>query len=121
MAEIFTILISSLDGFWFSRYQVRNGGLLTAPPPTTMPESNTTSTVFNTSVSTITNHDVQEVTGDLLNEIDVVFQQQFAEFDDSPETDSMMKKCNEADRTGQIPECTGVRKYSVTVRMILKL
>ena len=41
---------------WRARcYHVRNGGLLTSPPPTTMimPESNTTSIVWTTSATTI--------------------------------------------------------------------
>ena len=67
MAGTFKILISSFlffraDGFWFSRYQVRTGGLITAPPPPTtmrMPESNNT-----TSVKTITSHDVEEIADD---------------------------------------------------------
>ena len=38
-------------------YHVRNGGLLTSPPPTTMimPESNTTSIVWTTSATKIVN------------------------------------------------------------------
>ena len=48
---------------------------------------------------------VDEVTDNLFNEINVV-----TEFDDSPEAE-MIRKCDEADRTGEIPECTWVRKY----------
>ena len=48
---------------------------------------------------------VDDVTDDLFNEKDVV-----TELDDSPEAD-MIRKCDEADRTGEIPECTWVRKY----------
>ena len=68
---------------------MRNGGLLTSPPPTTMimPESNTTSIVWTTSKDDTP-----------------------PEFDDSPEAD-LIRKCDEADRTGNIPECTWVRKY----------
>ena len=67
---------------------VRNGGLLTTPLPTTMimAESSTTSIVFTTSVTTITNRDVEKVTNECLNEIDVA-----TEFDDSPEVDMIIK------------------------------
>ena len=72
---------------------VRNGGLLTNPPPTTMimPESNTTSIVWTTSKDDSTANVITE-------------------FDDSPEADAI-RKCDEADRTGDIPECTWVRKF----------
>ena len=46
-----------------------------------------------------------EVTDDLFNEKHAA-----TEYDDSPEAD-MIRKCDEADRTGEIPECTWVRKY----------
>ena len=46
----------------------------------------------------------------MFNEIDVV-----TELDDSPEAD-MIRKCDEADRTGEIPECTWVRKYLMTFK-----
>ena len=67
---------------------VRTGALLTTPPPTTtiMPESSTTSIVFTTSVTTITNHDVEKVTDDCFNEIDIV-----TEFNDSQETNMIIK------------------------------
>ena len=67
---------------------VRTGGLLTTPLPTTMimAESSTTSIVFTTSVTTITNRDVEKVTDDCFNEIDVA-----TEFDDSPEVDMIIK------------------------------
>ena len=67
---------------------VRTGGLLTTPLPTTMimAESSTTSIVFTTSVTTITNRDVEKVIDECLNEIDVA-----TEFDDSPEVDMIIK------------------------------
>ena len=73
---------------------MRNGGLLTTPPPTTMimPESNITSIVWTTSAATIVEMDAT------------------TEFDDSPEADTI-RRCDESDRTRYIPECTGVRKY----------
>ena len=46
---------------------------------------------------------VDGVTDDLFNDV-------VTEFDDSPEAD-MIRKCDEADRTGEIPECTWVRTY----------
>ena len=60
-----------------------------------MPESNTTSIVWTTSKDDTT-----------------------TEFDDSPEAD-LIRKCDEADRTGNIPECTWVRKYWVTITLSL--
>ena len=76
---------------------LRPGGLPSIPtsPPTS---------VFHTSVATITNHEIEEVNDDLFNEIDAL-----SEFDDFPEAD-MIRKCDEADRTGEILECTWVRK-----------
>ena len=41
------------------------------------------------------------------------------EFDDSPEADAI-RKCDEADRTGYIPDCTWVRKYSMTFTILLE-
>ena len=67
--------------------------------------------VFTTDATTLTNNDVDEIADDLLHEIDVVFLQQFAELNDSQEAD-MIRKCDEADRTGQIAECASVRKFS---------
>ena len=64
--------------------RVCTGGLLTTPPPNN--NSVTTSIVFTTSVTTITNHDVEKVTDDLCNEKDVV-----TKFVDSPETDMIIK------------------------------
>ena len=60
---------------------MRTGGLLSPPPP----ESN--SIVFTSSFTKITNH--------------------LTEFDDSPEA-VWIKRCDEADRTGVIPECTRI-------------
>ena len=73
-------------------YHVRDGGLLTTPPPRTMiwPENNTTSIVWTTSATTIV-------------EINAA-----TEFNYSPEADAI-RKCDEADRTGDIPDCTWVR------------
>ena len=70
--------------------------------------------VFTTDARTLINNDVEEVADDLLNEIDVVFLQQFAELNDFQEADTI-RKYDEADRTGQILECASVRKYSVIV------
>ena len=85
---------------------LRPGGLPSIPtsPPTS---------VFHTSVATITNHEIEEVNDDLFNEIDAL-----SEFDDFPEAD-MIRKCSESDRTGGIPECTRVRNYGMTFRIFL--
>ena len=85
---------------------LRPGGLPSIPtsPPTS---------VFHTSVATITNHEIEEVNDDLFNEIDAL-----SEFDDFPEAD-MIRKCRESDRNGVIPECTRVRNYPMTFRIFL--
>ena len=106
---------------------VRNGGLLTTPPPTTMilPESNTTSIVWTTSkddstttwytkvTTIIASPNVDEITlvGSNIKQDDELFNETnvTTEFDDSPEADTI-RRCDEADRTGVIPECW-VRKY----------
>ena len=97
MAEIFQILISSVLLFGAEARSFPGSGF--SPPPTTMimPESNTTTIV--TTIIASPNDD------DLSNETNVT-----TEFDDSPEADAI-RKCDEADRTGVIPDCTWVRKY----------
>ena len=114
---------------------VRNGGLLTTPPPTTMimPESNTTSILWTTSkddatttwytrllyvtrvTTIIASPNVDGITlvgsnikqdDELINETNVT-----TEFDDSPEADTI-RKCDESDRTGDIPWCTWVRNIN---------
>ena len=83
---------------------LRTGGLHPTPPPTS---------VFHTSVATITHHEIEEVNDDLFNEIDAL-----SEFDDFPEAD-MIRKCRESDRNGVIPERTRVRNYPMTFRIFL--
>ena len=106
MAEIFQILISSFLLFGSvargfpgrpilvsKRHHMRNSGLFTIPPLTTMiiPESNTTTYFLTTSATMIVEMNAT------------------TEFDDSEEADTI-RKCDEADRTGDIPDCTWVRK-----------
>ena len=107
MAEIFQILISSFLLFGSlargfpgrpilvsKRHYGRYGGLLNTPPLTTIiiPERNTPTDFLTTSATTIVEMNAT------------------TEFDDSEEADAI-RKCDEADRTGEIPECTWVRKY----------